>query len=309
MYKAYTHFLIRLLGLCLVVLSHPFVVEGNAHPTFSTSHSNPERAGLPVQNCISVVGDSIPEGRMVFRVPGHGFPVLKTPSLAEVLTEHLASRGIVNLPVYDRSVGAANLSIHGKNPYFLTDTFRALLRDHCRFFVMFGWNNDLNVVQENGAEDYVRDVANLVRFIHLITPDTHVLILTHYWGQPQDFVEGYGVGVTFENFTAHVQAVLNACQPGGILARQQPLTCLETQPLFDGMDTSFVVLGCTRDEVLAMISEPVPADVQPMFDVYWRENPTALIDGDGVHLSPSGKAVVAEAILDNLWSLIITNTP
>jgi hypothetical protein len=275
-------------------------------PVFWVLTSTPVKAqneSVPFRYCVSVVGDSIPEGRLVVMVPGHGFPVLKTASMAEVLQQHFTGHGLSTLPVYDRSVGAANLSPLGKTPYDQTEAFQLLLRDHCRFLVMFAWNNDLNVVRPEGAAGYVDDVADFIALVHLVNPATHVLVLSHYWGAPQEFVEGFGVGVTLQNYRAHVDVFQVACQPGGRLVQLSNISCLETQPIFEGMGTSFVVLERSRDQVLAMISEPIPPEALPLLDVYWRENPNGLVYGDGVHLSAAGKSVFAEAIVRHLLAL------
>lgn len=256
---------------------------------------------LPTNNCISVVGDSIPYGSVVFKVPGHGFPVIRTTPLAVELQQHLDARGMSYIRVYDRSVPAANLSPLGKTPYHDTSAYDALLQDQCRFVVMPGWNNDLNVVRPNSAEAYVNDILDFTRQLHISNPHTHIALLSHYWGQPQDFVEGYGVGVTYQNYEAHVQALLNACLPMGRVGQTAKHSCLETQPIFMGMaPASFVVLQRSQQQFYQMLWEPVPAAVQPFFDVYWSQNPGAPVYGDGVHLSANGKQVYVDAIVNHL---------
>lgn len=263
-----------------------------------TSH-----AASPVRNCISIVGDSIPEGRLVVMVPGHGFPVLKTASMAEVLQTTLAAYGVSEMPVYDRSVGAANLSDLGVSPYTQTDTYRSLLSDQCRLILIFPWNNDLNVVHPNGATDYVEDIARFVQRLRMINPHGHVVVMTHYWGQPQSFVPGFGVGVTVEHYLELVQVVAAACAADGRLRMLGNVSCLETQPIFGAMGNSFVILERTQDELMAILNEAPPPEVQDMLDVFWRENAGASVSGDGVHLSPEGKAALAEGIIQHLLSL------
>ena len=258
---------------------------------------------LPTQNCISLVGDSIPEGRLVFLVPGHGFPVIQTRPVADVLQEKLNERGLGYITVHDRSVGAANLSNRGKLPYRDTDTFIQLLQDRCRFVVMAGWNNDLNVEHDEGAFDYAKEVRNFVRQLSQISPHTQIVVMTHYWGNPQEFVPGYSVGVTFENYQAHVNEILEACQPDDILGALHHVTCLETQPLFEGMGTSFVELENTRETLNQIVWGSIPPDAAPMFDIFWRENPNSTLTGDGVHLSTAGKDAYTEGILDHLLAI------
>jgi hypothetical protein len=72
---------------------------------------------------------------------------------------------------------------------------------------------------------------------------------------------------------------------------------MPTAPLFEGLDNAHVVLGASREDVLNFIYEPIPPDVLPLFEVYWRDNPQGLVYGDGVHLNAFGKALLSEAIL------------
>ncbi len=258
---------------------------------------------LPTNNCISVVGDSIPYGSVVFKVPGHGFPVVRTAPLAVVLQEQLYARGFGYIAVHDRSVPAANLSLNGKAPYQYTEAFGALLQDRCRFIVMPAWNNELNLERNSSATAYAEDVGQFVELVHAADPDTHVLVLSHYWGDPQDFVEGYGVGVTYQNFQAHVEALMTACQPGGRLGQINNLSCLETQPIFAAMGISFVVLERSQQQLQEMLWEPIPPQSQSFFDVYWSQNPGAPVYGDGVHLSAVGKQAYIDAIISHLIAI------
>ncbi len=119
----------------------------------------------------------------------------------------------------------------------------------------------------------------------------------------EDALEGYGEGVTYANYQSHVESVLNACQPGGRLGGLGNVDCLEAQPLFEGMGADFVVLERTQAQLLDLLWAPIAADVRPLFDVYWSQNPAGLVYGDGVHLSAAGKDAYAEGIVAALLSV------
>ena len=259
---------------------------------------------VATNNCISVVGDSIPYGSVVFMLPGQGFAVIRTKPLAVVLQEELAAQGMGHIEVRDRSVAAANLSPLGKTPYQDDPTYVELLRDNCRFIVMPGWNNELNVYGPAEAELYVDNLHDFARLWHNINPHTQILMLSHYWGQPQEFVEGYGVGVTLENYTAHLEAFRAACEPEGRLALLAGIWCMDVPPLFEGISPAdYVVLARTRQQLNVMLYEPIPAEFVPLLEVYFREHPNDPIYGDGVHFSAAGKLIYAQAIIRRLLEI------
>lgn len=288
--------LLAIIALLLPIIDH----------TYATQYAvafDPRQTTTP-QACISVVGDSIPYGTVVFLVPGHGFPALRTEPLAITLERQLAQHGHGDIEVVDRSVPAANLSHEGKSPYQQFPQFTSLLRDNCRYIVMSGWNNDLNVIRQEGVGAYISDLYHFARLIGLVNPDTEILMLSHYWGEPQEFVEGYGVGVTLANYEAHLVGFENACEPDGRLGRLGNVHCLMIPPIFAGLSpTEFVILQRSQATLETMLYEPIPEDLQGLFEVFWRENPESPIMGDGVHLSAFGKRLYAEAIIGALLQI------
>lgn len=290
-----TKFIIVLLILCVLFST----ALHRSFPPKSYAFA-PQQSEIP-QPCISIVGDSIPYGTVVFLVPGHGFPALRTEPLAVTLQRQLSEHSLGHIDVRDRSVAAANLSTEGKSPYQHFPQFSALLHDNCRFIVMSGWNNDLNVIREEGAAAYITDLYHFARLVALVNPQTKILMLSHYWGEPQEFVEGYGVGVTIANYQAHLIAFEAACHQQSQLGALPNVHCLMIPPIFDGLNPNdFVVLQRTQPHLETMLYEPIPQDLQGLFEVFWRENPGSSVTGDGVHLSALGKLLYAEAILDEL---------
>lgn len=290
-----------MIAACVVLL---LLFRMNSLSTTKQATAFDPRQSAPAESCISIVGDSIPHGSVVFLVPGHGFPALRTEPIAVTLQRQLSQRGLGNIEVHDRSVSAANLSTTGKSPYQHFPEFSALLQDNCRFIVMSGWNNDLNVVRQTGAAAYIDDLYHFARLIKLVNPQTEILMLSHYWGEPQDFVEGFGVGVTEANYQAHLISFENECQAEGSLGRLENVHCLMIPPIFNGLTPDdFVVLQRSPENIDIMLYEPIPDAFAPLLEVYWRDNPGASLTGDGVHLSEFGKRLYSEAIIDALLSI------
>lgn len=254
---------------------------------------------LSTDPCISLVGDSVPYGDVVYEVPGHGFGVLRTKPVSEILQEALQSQGLGYLEVRDRSSSAAFLSAEGKFPYVDTPQYSALLNDRCRFSILMPWVNDLSVSRDEGAAAHISDLNDLLEALQAASPDTELLILNFYYGQRADFVANYAPGYTVENIAAHNAALELACAEAW---RQNPqVHCLKIDDYFED-DLRHVVQQRTRSEVEATLYEPIPADVRPFFEAYWRDQPDGEVLGDGVHLSEDGKAALAALLVETmLW--------
>jgi hypothetical protein len=69
------------------------------------------------------------------------------------------------------------------------------------------------------------------------------------------------------------------------------------------MDNTHVLLGATQEEVNDLLYEPIPADVAPFFETFWRDNPEGEVIGDGVHLSDVGKKILVQALIDHFLSI------
>jgi hypothetical protein len=255
---------------------------------------------LPAENCISVVGDSVAYGTTVYEVPGQGFAILRLAPLSEVLQPALIKRGLGHVQVRDRSASAAFLSDRGKNPYREMPEFAALLADECRFTLLMPWINDLSVEGPAPAADHMRDLIRLVG--ELDSP--HLLLLGFYDGQPSEFARQHAPGYNTPNlalFEAAWQASCADTQAG--LGQFPQVTCQPIADIFAEADQAHVALGINQEDLLGLLYEPIPADVAPFFEVYWRDNPGGLVFGDGVHLSQAGKNTLVQVIIEALLAL------
>lgn len=255
---------------------------------------------LPVENCITLVGDSVPHGEVVYKIEGHAFVILRNTPLGVVLEEHLRRYGLDYLTVRDRSANKAFLSRLGWFPYFDTPEYQDLLGDQCRFTVIMPWINDLSVERPDKAQGYVADLTAFVQDLHQRSQETHILILGYYYGQRAEFVSIYAPGHTDENIAHFNTLIFAACKPDGGLGQIPNVSCMETASLFTGMNNQHVVIGGFREDILSGLYEPIPEDLLPYFEVFWHENPDGWIIGDGVHLSELGKNILADALIQQI---------
>lgn len=259
------------------------------------------------QPCITLAGDSIAHGDMVFLVPGHGFGVLRGVPLSVVMDGFLEQYGLSPYEIRDRSASAAFLSDLGRFPYSQTEDYEALLQDDCEAVVLGPWANDLSIDRDQAAAAHVQDLETFIADVQAVNPDTQFLVLGFYYAQRADFVERYSPGYTDENVALFNEALFEACTSGALAT--EDITCLRTDTLYEGLDYQHVVRQTSQADVLAALYEDIPADVAPFFEVFWRDNPDGLVIGDGVHLNEPGKVILAEAIVKQLVEMLSVAEP
>jgi lysophospholipase L1-like esterase len=254
-------------------------------------------------NCISVVGDSVPHGEVVYQVPGQGYAVLRMTPLSVVLQDSLTQYGLSYIEIRDRSASAAFLSEQGKHPYSQTDTYAALLEDRCRWTVVMPWINDMSVEREDNAQAHLEDLTQLLSTLQRRNIAGKILVLGFYYGQPSAFADRHAPGYTEENITLFNETLFTACRSDLSLGSFQNVVCMETAGLFADLEESHVALVEDQESLLSDLYEPIPDGVRPFFDAYWSNDPAAEVYGDGVHLSAVGKLILVEAIIDKLLEI------
>lgn len=253
---------------------------------------------LPTENCLSLVGDSVAYGTVVYVIPAQGFGVLRTQPLSHVLSETLAKRGLEHLEIRDHSASAAFLSAEGKFPYQDMPQYQDLLRDRCRFTLIMPWVNDMSIERANNAARHIEELGDFIQLLESVNPDGKILVLGVYYGKPSDFAAQHAAGFTNDNITQRNQILFEACTQNRQFER---VICLPTDDLFP--DSSHVVQGAKRDELETILYEPIPQAVQPLFEVFWRDNPNGEVFGDGVHLNEQGKMILSQALIYYLLAL------
>lgn len=270
----------------------------------------PTVADVPVEDCITITGDSIPHGLAVFEVPGHGFPVVRTRPISDMLREYLTALGITNLEVRDRSVSASyltNFEGHAQQRYYDTQAFRDLMTDRCRWTIVMPWFNDLVTVNRptvtDIAADHVQVMVDFMTQINAVNPNGRILLLQYYYGAPQSFTLGVNDGLTHANIDAFNAALAAACESNGAFAPLGNVDCMATQNLYDDQGTDYVVYTYDQNTFYPIVWEAMSADVAGMFEVYFRDTPGGIVKADGMHLSELGKNILVEALYYRLLTL------
>lgn len=253
-------------------------------------------------HCISLVGDSVAYGTVVYEVPNHGFAILRSTPLSVIMQDALNESDLGHLTVKDRTLSATFLSDLGKNPYRETRTYQALLEDACQYVVMMPWINDLSVEQAMNA--HIDDLAALIETIQADSPSTEFFILNFYYGNPTDFAAQHAPGYHEANIMLVNVLMAQACLPRGRLGILSHVTCMDIAHLFHEMDNAHVVLETSQTELEATLYEPIPTQSEALFEAYWRNNPQGLVMGDGVHLNQQGKAILTEALINAIQPFI-----
>ncbi len=254
---------------------------------------------VTLPNCIGVAGDSLAAGSLVVQLPGVNFVTITTRPLAVVIENVLNETPYADVPVYDFSLEAANLADGGRTPYRANAAYTRLLENACDVVVMTAWNNDLRVNRPEGPQAYVDDVTAFINEVRAVNGQTRVLVWTHFWGAPQNFVEGYGNGITYNNSQAHREAVLAACNaPDGQLAVLGRVQCIDLDALFEGELIYNVVIGnMSRNYFNSLVYGGYSAEERGYVDFFFNQNPDNQAVGDGVHFTEYGKRQLAATVL------------
>ncbi len=246
--------------------------------------------------CIAVVGDSMPYGDIVYKIPELGFMTVQMKPFSLILAEQVQSSGR-NYSVIDRTVPAAMLSASSPKPYMQTESYRQLLQDRCAFTVITPWLNDLNLSRSDNATVHVAELVSFLQILRQANPEGQILLLGFYFGQPASFTPVYAGGYTADNVNGFNQRIFEACATGGAIAALGNITCLPVQDSLWAGGAGVFAGSMGRDTFYAGLHGAVPPESQPLLDDFWNKQPEGVIIGDGIHLSEQGKTLLAQLIL------------
>ncbi len=274
---------------------------------------NRAAAQKPEPECVAVVGDSVAYGTLVFEVPGFGFFVARTQPISAALQDTLDAAGY-DLEVRDYSVPASYLSPEGSLVYATTDEYMALLEDGCQYVVINAFINDLTLrkvedgdgedaelkAMENAAEN-VDVLADFIGALAFARPDVQIALVAYYHGQPATFVPEYAGDIINLHVPVFNEAIFEACVEGGRFQKLAEVTCLDVDAVFAEMDNTHVVTDVGQSLFYAILVEPVIGQAGDAFRIYWEQNPTAVVHGDGMHLSEAGKAALVGVVVEGFF--------
>jgi len=257
----------------------------------------------PPQACVSVVGDSIAYGEVIFKLEDVGFIHVKMAPFSFYMAQQLKLRN-VDQPVTDRSYPGVGITSPRHKSYYDLPVYQDLLRDRCRFTVVLPWVNDLSsgIDPAQAAPLHAENLADMARRLIENNPGGHILFVNYYYGAPAPFTLGMAGGFTLQAVQLFNQEMERACREGA-LSRLPQVTCVEVEAAFRDLGTTYVVQGMRRDEIEAVRTAPLSPEHQKMFDYYNSIHPNGVMQGDGVHLSSLGKRVLASYLADIMLRL------
>lgn len=257
-----------------------------------------------VNECISIVGDSMPYGHIIYKIPGYGFSTVRATPFSVILANQLGAAGRT-IPVLDRTVPAALLWDNGRIPYRKSPEYTQLLNDRCRFTVIVPFINDLSVGEDrpDAVGAHMNDLVTLIQTLNQSNPDGKILILGFYYGTPAEFVWSYAKGYTVDNVNLFNQRLFEACAPGGMIGVLGNVTCAPIESMLWTVGSGAFAGEAQEAAIRESLYEPLPADGQPLFEAFWSLHPGEPIIGDGIHLSEQGKTALAQFVITQLIAI------
>lgn len=265
------------------------------------------------EDCISLTGDSVPGGQVVFEVPGHGFPVVQTQPISARMRQYLAEIGVDSLDIRDRSAGASHLTafVSGTSAtqFRQSSAYTNLIADRCRWTVIMPWINDLVVLERPGVTDvpadHVRELTRLIDEINVNNPNGHVLVMDYYRMNAAAFRVGADNALLPENVGQFNAALQTACERGGAFDALGNVACLSTWDVFaDYVNDEHLAMFYNSTSFYSIVWGGFLGEQESaMFDVFFTQNAGAVVRADGVHLSEFGKSVVVQATWRRLAEL------
>lgn len=257
----------------------------------------------PAQACVSIVGDSIAYGEVIFELSGVGFINVKMAPFSFYMAQQLKLRN-VDQPVTDRSYPGIGITSPRHKSYYDLPAYRDLLRDRCRYTVVLPWVNDLSsgIDPVEAAPLHAQNLVGMAQRLIENNPDGHILFVNYYYGAPAPFTLGMAGGFTPQAIQLFNEAMDQACRQGA-LSRMPQVTCVDVDGVFRELGTTYVVQGMRRDEIEAVKTAPLSPEHQNMFNYYTSLNPDGVMQGDGVHLSSLGKRALASYLADIMLRL------
>jgi hypothetical protein len=244
----------------------------------------PTRLSAP--SCISVVGDSVAYGDVVYEFIGVGYVIAHLKPVSKSIEEYYQQHGL-NVSVHDRSKAKAGISSDNHPSYFASPEYTALMADRCPYTVILPWINDLTtpVTLELAAKLHGMALSRLANDILAQNPNATILILGYYHGIPAPFAAvGFASGFTSAAVTAF-NSQIATCNMGA------NVHCLDINHALVGVP--YLAGNVSERELRDTLAIPLSEQEDKMVTAFFGMNGSALATGDGVHLSEAGKLAVA----------------
>lgn len=251
------------------------------------------------QNCIAIMGDSLPEGTFVAQIPGVAVTVLQSRQIASILDDALQARDLIHYGIYDLSLAASAIIDPDAEAYLTSREYLFGRELNCRFTVVFPFLNDLYHADNfnTGITDYQAGLNDLLEGIRSNSPDSRIILMNFYHTTLVGVGnETYGADVSVAHVTG-MNAVHNSfCDSDAVIY------CLPLDELFVPIE-DYVVRRITADNYQTFSYRPVNPDDAVTIDSHWVNNASAVIFGDGLHLNPDGQVGIVVTLMSYFYQI------
>ncbi len=262
-------------------------------------------AAIPTaRSCISVVGDSLAYGEVIFELPGVGFIKVKMAPFSTFVEDQLRQINISDYTVYDRSYPGTGISSPKHKSFYDTPAWSSLLKDRCVYTLVLPWVNDMSsgLDPAYSAQEHALRLTEFAQRLLKNNPDGKIIFGNYYPGAPAEFSKAMAWGFTPQAIELFNQSMKNACTLGE-LSKMPQVLCVDVNPAFTSVADKYVVGRMPRSEVDALTTRPLTGEEQNMLNYYSSANPGALLNGDGIHLSSLGKRLLAYYLVEKAFNM------
>lgn len=252
---------------------------------------------LAANDCVALASDSNGYGHVTFQLGPEGdVGIVYIRPFWAILREELDRVGLTNLAVFDGSLSAGGLTSSEATNYLRSIPYGNVINNHCRFVIVGPFIPDVAAGKAT-PEQYRIQLARMVQALASSNPGSVIFVLNHYQTARAEFtVHNSGVGMFPDRIAAFNEEVAAACQPGGSIGRISEAICVNTQGLFEGMGSSYILGETTRAQYEAMVHRNT--GFRPRVEAFFQDNPTAKIIGDGIHLSLAGRVRLLQRLAE-----------
>lgn len=251
------------------------------------------QSGSAANDCVSIMGDSLPAGTFVAEVPQTGVTVLQSREVSHILHDAFQARDWLHIGIYDLSLAASALADANAEPYLTSREFVLGQSLNCRAVVIFPFLNDLYAAQngDSSATNYSIAMSSMIRDIRTNSPDSHIILMNFYLTT----LQGAGEATYGDNVTAnHVLAMNNTHQ--ALCEADDAVNCLSLMSILNPIQ-DYVVGAISQQDYQTLRFNLVNTGDQWMLDGYWQNTPNNVIYGDGLHLNPDGQVRIIATLM------------
>jgi hypothetical protein len=272
------HHLNRLAVLLAIILSIGCISPA-AHIRAAPAAPNP---------CVGIASDSNGYGHVTFQLgPDGDVGIVYVQPFWLILQDQLQAVGLGNLKALDRSLSASGLTASEATNYLKSIPYGSLIRDRCRFDIVGPFLPDIAAGQAK-PENYAYSLQMLINGLIDKNPGGTIFVLKFYQTNRAEFTAtNSGFGLTPERINAFNAKLTAMCSPDGSLGNLPQVICVDTQPVFEGMETPYILSLTTQAEYRVLFYRTT--GFASRIEAFFRENPNGQLIGDGIHLSLTGR--------------------